>query len=99
MYAPPDQKSRSLLSGAPGSAPQHNAVSLTSPKKTGPPMCTCEGTRNSPSVPMKCLVCEDCGWVCENHPDQPWQGPHACACGGAGAPCPRCNAGTADEPP
>jgi hypothetical protein len=20
--------------------------------------------------PMKCLLCEDCGWVCENHPDQ-----------------------------
>jgi hypothetical protein len=20
---------------------------------------------------MKCLFCEDCGWVCENHPDQP----------------------------
>jgi hypothetical protein len=18
---------------------------------------------------MKCSVCEDCGWVCENHPD------------------------------
>ncbi len=44
---------------------------------------------------MKCLLCEDTGWVCENHPDQPWQGP----CGGAGAPCPRCNAATADEPP
>lgn len=28
---------------------------------------------------MKCLLCEDTGWVCENHPDQPWQGPHACA--------------------
>jgi hypothetical protein len=33
---------------------------------------------------MKCLVCEDTGWVCENHPDQPWEGPHACQCGGAG---------------
>jgi hypothetical protein len=21
---------------------------------------------------MKCLVCEDSGWVCENHRDQPW---------------------------
>jgi hypothetical protein len=27
---------------------------------------------------MKCLVCEDTGWVCENHPDQPFTGPHAC---------------------
>jgi hypothetical protein len=25
---------------------------------------------------MRCLVCEDCGWVCENHPDQPSTGPH-----------------------
>jgi hypothetical protein len=52
------------------------------------------------------LYCEPCregrhytGWVCEDHPDQPWEGPHACACGGAGAPCPHCNAATADEPP
>jgi hypothetical protein len=51
----------------------------------------------TPSSVMKCLVCEDSGWVCENHPDQPWTGPHACD--GAGAPCPRCNAATADEPP
>jgi hypothetical protein len=26
---------------------------------------------------MTCLACEDTGWVCENHPDQPWEGPHA----------------------
>ena len=54
-------------------------------------------TRKS-NRPMKCLLCEDCGWVCENHPDQPWTGPRAFACGGAGAPCPRCNAATQDEP-
>jgi hypothetical protein len=48
---------------------------------------------------MKCLLCEDTGWVCENHPDQPWQGRQACDCGGAGAPCPRCNAAAANEPP
>jgi hypothetical protein len=35
---------------------------------------------------MKCLCCEDTGWVCENHPDQPWEGPHACSCGDAGMP-------------
>jgi hypothetical protein len=23
--------------------------------------------------PMECLLCEDTGWVCENHPDQPWE--------------------------
>jgi hypothetical protein len=40
---------------------------------------------------MKCSLCEDCGWVCETHPGRPWEGDHACACGGAGAPCPWCN--------
>jgi hypothetical protein len=51
---------------------------------------------------MKCLLCVDCGWVCENHPDRPWEGEHACTCGGAGAACARCNApkeGTAPRPP
>jgi hypothetical protein len=38
---------------------------------------------------MACLRCEGEGWVCENHPDQPWQGPHACQCGGM--PCLYCN--------
>jgi len=28
-------------------------------------------------------ACEDCGWVCESHPDRPWEGEHACTCGGA----------------
>jgi hypothetical protein len=41
---------------------------------------------------MKCALCEDCGWVCESHPDRPWEGEHACTCGAAGAPCPQCNA-------
>jgi hypothetical protein len=27
---------------------------------------------------MKCLVCEDTGWVCENHPDQPFRHPAPC---------------------
>ena len=40
---------------------------------------------------MKCPLCEDCGWVCENHPDRPWEGKDACTCGGAGMPCPWCN--------
>jgi hypothetical protein len=31
---------------------------------------------------MRCLLCEDCGWVCEAHPDRPWEGEHACRCGG-----------------
>lgn len=38
-----------------------------------------------------CTCCDGTGWVCEDHPDQPWEGPHACSCGAAGAPCPHCN--------
>ena len=41
---------------------------------------------------MKCTLCEDSGWICEEHPGRPWgDGPHACPCGAAGMPCPRCN--------
>jgi hypothetical protein len=45
-----------------------------------------------------CSLCDGGGWVCEEHPDQPWQGPHACTCGAADAPCPHCNSAE-DEPP
>jgi hypothetical protein len=31
---------------------------------------------------MKCIFCADTGWVCENHPRRPWEGPHGCDCGG-----------------
>ena len=48
---------------------------------------------------MSCLLCEDSGWVCENHPDQPFTGTHACSCGGAGMPCPKCNPSSEDEAP
>src|ERR1700730_298370 len=48
---------------------------------------------------MKCSLCEDCGWVCESHPYRPWEGEHACACGAAGAPCPRCNVPEEDGAP
>ena len=51
------------------------------------------------NVVMDCLLCEDTGWVCENHPDQPFAGPHACRCGGAGMPCPKCNPSNQDKPP
>jgi hypothetical protein len=40
---------------------------------------------------MKCVLCEDSGWVCENHPKRAWEGEHACGCGGAGMPGPACN--------
>ena len=48
---------------------------------------------------MKCAVCEDTGWVCENHADAPWDGPRACTCGGAGMPCPKCNLCDLENPP
>jgi hypothetical protein len=38
-----------------------------------------------------CLRCDNGRWVCEAHTDRPWEGPRACDCGGAGAPCPVCN--------
>jgi uncharacterized protein YbaR (Trm112 family) len=37
-----------------------------------------------------CVVCRGERWVCENHPDKPWNA-SGCECG-AGAPCPGCNA-------
>ncbi len=48
---------------------------------------------------MKRSLCEDCGWVCETHPGRPWEGEHACTCGGAGAPCPWCNVPDKDGAP
>lgn len=44
-----------------------------------------------------CTICEDTGWVCENHPKVAWAGitgKKEC-CGGAGEPC-VCN--TANPP-
>jgi hypothetical protein len=40
---------------------------------------------------IQCIFCADTGWVCENHPRRPWEGPYGCNCGGAGMPCPTCN--------
>ncbi len=48
---------------------------------------------------LDCHRCDDYGWVCENQPGRPWQGPHAFNCGGVGAPCPICNSSTGDEIP
>lgn len=48
-----------------------------------------------------CPICDDTGWVCENHPNAPWGGmsgrPDACYCGGAGAPC-SCNTDPLNDP-
>jgi hypothetical protein len=48
---------------------------------------------------MKCSLCEDFGWVCENHPERPWEGKHACICGAARVPCPQCIVIEDDEAP
>ena len=52
---------------------------------------------------MECTNCKDTGWVCENHPDQPWVGgmPKGFigCCGGAGDPCPKCNPCDEYNPP
>ena len=43
---------------------------------------------------MACDLCDDTGWVCEDHADRPLKGDsnRADACSfGAGMPCPRCN--------
>src|SRR5258708_2119157 len=45
----------------------------------------------SKSLMQSLMASADCGWVCENHPDQPWEGENACPCGGAGMPCRICN--------
>jgi hypothetical protein len=48
---------------------------------------------------VKCARCLDTCWVCEVHDDRPWDGPNACFCGGAGMPCPNCNASGPDKRP
>jgi hypothetical protein len=44
--------------------------------------------------PSRCRNCGGDAWVCENHPDRPWDGTSgsddACGCG-AGAPCAVCS--------
>lgn len=38
---------------------------------------------------ISCANCDNQGWVCENHPEVPWNDGEGC-CGGAGMPC-KCN--------
>jgi hypothetical protein len=51
---------------------------------------------------MPCAVCDNTGWVCENHPERPRKGfskrADACDCG-AGAPCDLCNPSDANQAP
>lgn len=46
---------------------------------------------------MRCTSCDDTGWICETHPNKPWNGPKACGCGAAGMPCIICN-GDGEKP-
>jgi hypothetical protein len=49
---------------------------------------------------MNCALCEeDCGWVCEDHPDAPWDDLPATICSAAGMPCPKCNPSDLEHPP
>tara|TARA_Y100000815_G_scaffold221805_1_gene208185 strand:- start:82 stop:1134 length:1053 start_codon:yes stop_codon:yes gene_type:complete len=55
-----------------------------------------EALRTTEAQPAcECGTCGGCEWVCEDHTDRPWSGASkrsdACTCGGAGAPCPKCN--------
>jgi hypothetical protein len=48
-------------------------------------------------------VCDDTGWMCEEHPGRPWRGASkradASDCCGVGMPCAQCNpCGGTDEP-
>lgn len=43
---------------------------------------------------MTCPLCKGIGWVCERHPDRPFDGSSGCTCGGGETPCPACNAGS-----
>jgi hypothetical protein len=44
-----------------------------------------------------CPICFGIGWVCENHPDRPWDDELGCTCG-AGTPC-ECNSAEGHEEP
>lgn len=44
-----------------------------------------------------CPKCRGIGWVCENHPEMPWDDAIGCTCG-AGTPCP-CNSAEGHEEP
>jgi hypothetical protein len=37
------------------------------------------------SAAVTCATCSDSGWVCERHPERPWDGDDACRCGATGA--------------
>jgi hypothetical protein len=57
------------------------------------------GAFDGNAMSSKCPQCESQLWVCENHPERPWIGKHACNCGAAGIPCPVCNPCDDETPP
>jgi len=40
---------------------------------------------------MICNNCNNSGWVCEEHPNKPWEQGKVTCCSGAGMPCEWCN--------
>ena len=48
------------------------------------------------SPPVVCANCDGQLWVCENHPEVPWDGSTDRCCGGAGMPC-SCNTSNPPE--
>jgi hypothetical protein len=51
---------------------------------------------------MPCKVCDNTGWVCEEHPGRPSDcggSKRGCTCGAAGIPCPNCNEPAPGERP
>lgn len=45
----------------------------------------------------ECTICGGSNWVCEEHPDKPWDGDRRC-CGAPGVPC-QCNPSDRNNPP
>ena len=61
------------------------------------------GGRDNEVMDAECRICKGARWVCEDHPDKPWDGasdaPEACHCRGAGVPCLACNPSDREHPP
>jgi len=47
------------------------------------------GLKGNEMTSYKCEKCKDNLWVCEDHPDRPWESgtEYDCNCGAAGKPC------------
>jgi len=80
-----------------------NRIVLRNPSAAGPvrPAAAFWGLPMMMVGPLRitCWQCDGCMWVCEAHPERPWDGPVACGCGAAGARCPICNTVESPEMP